>query len=115
MSILLVKSENEYDFNLPRIISQCVEYLADDPGVLDAFYYKLKSRGYDHRDANLYFNHNYKLYKGGYFKVDESFPKLTNHELIQPLNSRLSKIRYTIDMEGLPNKDFLLTELSDVI
>jgi hypothetical protein len=115
LSILLIKSEKDNDLNLPRIIKQCAEYLAYNPSALESFYIKLKSRGYDHRDENLYLNHNYKLYKGGYFKIDESFPKLTNNELIQPLNSRISKIRYTIDMEGLPNKDFLLTELNDVI
>jgi hypothetical protein len=115
LSLLLLKSENKQDFNLPRIINQCVEYLADNPYALDSFYSKLKSRGYDHRDENQYFNHKFKLFKGGYFEVDESFPKLTNDELIQPLNSRICKIRYTIDMEGLPNKDFKTSLISDII
>jgi hypothetical protein len=115
LSLLLIKSENELDFNLPHVISHCAESLADDPAALDSFYTKLKSRGYDLRDANLYLNHNYKLYKGGYFEVDESFPKLTKQQLSQPLHSRISKIRYTIDMEGLPNKDFISSSITEII
>jgi hypothetical protein len=115
LSLLLVKTENEHDYNLPSIINQCAEYLADNPHALDSFYSKLKSRGYDYRDENLYFKYNYTLFKGGYFKVDESFPKLTNDELIQPLNSRINKIRYTIDMEGLPNKDFNTSLISEIV
>jgi hypothetical protein len=115
LSLLFLKSENDFDFNLPHVINQCVESLSDFPPALDLFFSKLKLRGYDHRDSNLYLKHNYKLYKGGYFEVNESFPRLTNHELIQPLNSRISKVRYTIDMEGLPNKDFLTTPINDLV
>jgi hypothetical protein len=115
LSLLFLKSENDFDLNLPQLINQCVDNLSDFPPALDIFFSKLKLRGYDHRDSNLYLKHNYKLYKGGYFEVNESFPKLTNNELIQPLNSRISKVRYSIDMEGLPNKDFLSTPINNLI
>ena len=38
--------------------------------------------------------------------------KLTTFELKQSLNSRISKVRYTIDMEGLDNLDFTRTDIN---
>jgi hypothetical protein len=115
LSLLLVESEKEDDFHLPKIIMEITDLFFDSPSSLDSFYTKLRNRGYDPRDEKLYLDHTYKLYKGGYFKVDESFPKLTTKELKQPLNSRISKVRYTIDMEGLSNRDFNTTLLTEVI
>ena len=115
LSLLVLPSASEHAINLPSIVRECAEMFAEDPEGFELFFKKLKIRGYDARDYLEYLEFSYEYIRGGYFNVDSSFPKLTTDELAEPLNSRISKIRYTLDMEGLPSKDFLLTELHDVI
>lgn len=115
LSLLLTPSASEYAINLPIIVKECAEMFAENPESYDLFFKKLKIRGYDARDYLQYIEFSYEYIRGGYFKVDSSFPKLTTDELAEPLNSRISKLRYSLDMEGLPCSDFLLTDLIEVI
>lgn len=115
LSLLIIPSASEYAINLPTIVKECAEMFAENPESYDLFFKKLKIRGYDARDYLQYIEFSYEYIRGGYFKVDSSFPKLTIDELAEPLNSRISKLRYSLDMEGLPCSDFLLTDLIEVI
>jgi hypothetical protein len=115
LSLLVRSSASENAINLPAIVKECAEMFAEDPENYDQFFKKLKIRGYDARDYLQYLEFSYEYIRGGYFKVDSTFPKLTTDELAEPLNSRISKLRYSLDMEGLPSRDFLLTDLIDVI
>jgi hypothetical protein len=115
LSLILSQSFSEYSVSLPIKIKECSDLLIEDPEYFNLFFKKLKLRGYDARDQKQYLEYSYELMRGGYFKVDASFPKLTIDELAAPLNSRISKVRYLIDMEGLPNSDFLKTEINDII
>lgn len=115
LSLLIIPSASEYAINLPTIVNECAEMFAENPESYDLFFKKLKIRGYDARDYLQYIEFSYEYIRGGYFKVDSSFPKLTTDELAEPLNSRISKLRYSLDMEGLPSSDFLLTDLIEVI
>ena len=112
---MVIPSASENAINLPTIVKKCAELFAEDPENYDLFFKKLKIRGYDARDYLQYLEFSYEYIRGGYFKVDSSFPKLTTDELSEPLNSRISKLRYSLDMEGLPSSDFLLTDLIEVI
>lgn len=111
LSMLFCKSSNQNGINLPLIIESCSNKLNSFPDKKDKFFSILNDLGYDIRDSDLYNVFEYELLRGGYFKVDEDFPKLTQDELKFSLSSRISKVRYTIDMEGLPNFDFQLTDL----
>lgn len=115
LSLLLTKSSNLNSISLPIIIDECAGNFVEDPENYDLFYKKLSYRGYDVRDNSEYLEYSYILNRGGYFNVDSSFPKLTKAELASQLNSRISKIRYTVDMEGLPCKDFRTTDLKVII
>jgi hypothetical protein len=115
LSLLVVPSASEQAINLPSIIKECAEKFAEDPESYDLFFKKLKIRGYDARDYMQYLEFSYEYIRGGYFNVDSSFPKLTTNELAEPLNSRISKLRYSLDIEGLPCNDFLLTDVKEVI
>lgn len=115
LSILLTKSKSESSISLPSLINKCADLYENDPENLDLFYKKIKQRGYDSRDQQLYFDFTYDYQRGGYFEVNNSFPKLTTDELISPLNSRISKVRYTLDFEGIDNQDFLTTVISEII
>jgi hypothetical protein len=114
LSILLVRSENGTNINLPFLVQNCSQKFAEYPDIIESFYRKLKLRGYDLRDTVFYHKYNYGFVKGGYFLVDDKFPSLTSSDLIQPLNSRISKVRYLLDIEGLINKDFVLTPIKEL-
>ena len=114
LSLLFVKSPLENSFNLPTIIKNCENAFFHSPEIIDTFYKKLKARGYDLRDVSSYLEFNFALLTGGYFKIDEAFPKLTTFELNSPLSARISKVRYTIDMQGLNNLDFLTTPIDKI-
>ena len=115
LSLLISPSISEESISLPIKVKECADMFTDDPEGYDLFFKKLKIRGYDPRDYLQYLEHTYEYIRGGYFNVDLSFPKLTTDELAAPLNSRITKVRYLLDMEGLPNIDFLFTDLNVVI
>lgn len=115
LSLLLSPSASEHAITLPSIVKQCAEMFSEDPESYDLFFKKLKIRRYDTRDYVQYLEYTYEYIRGGYFAVDSLFPKLTTAELSAPLNARISKVRYSLDMEGLPNSDFLLTDLNQLI
>jgi hypothetical protein len=111
LSLLYCKSFNQNGVTLPLIIESCSNKLKPYPDKINIFFSIIKSRGYDIRDADQYSEFVFELLRGGYFLVDSQFPKLTKNELKDKLSNRISKIRYTIDMEGLSNYDFISTDL----
>ena len=115
LSLLISPSASEHSVSLPLKVKECADMFSEDPESYDLFFKKLKIRGYYARVYLQYLEFTYEYISGGYFNVDASFPKLTTDELAAPLNSRISKVRYLLDMEGLPNIDFLLTNLNEVI
>ena len=110
LSILLNQGESDGDISLPSIINDCIIQIINYPELLDLFYQKLKSRKYDIRDSFHYEPHKFIMNRTGLFEVDEKFPKLTTKELSSPLNTRVSKVRYLVDMEGLQNTDMYLVD-----
>lgn len=115
LSLLFSPSASEHSVSLPLKVKECADMFTEDPESYDLFFKKLKVRGYDARDYLQYLEYTYEYIRGSYFKVDSLFPKLTTDELSSPLNSRISKVRYSLDMEGLASNDFLLTDLNAVI
>lgn len=114
LSLLFFKTNSENSITLPEIIGKCSEKISGNPQIVEAFLKKLKLRRYDLRDAKLYMDYKYKCLKGGYFYINDTFPKLTTSELRLPLNSRISKVRYTLDLEGLFNHDFFNTHIKNI-
>jgi hypothetical protein len=110
LSILLNNSDSSNYISLPIIIEDCVNHISNFPELLDLFYQKLKSRKYDIRDSIHYESFKYKIIRTGLFEVNDQFPKLTTKELSKPLNPRISKVRYLLDMEGLSNTEMTLVD-----
>lgn len=106
LSLLFIKSDADNSIKLPVVINFVSEALAEYPAEHESFFRKLKSRGYDPRDSEEYVRSGYIFVRGGLFQVDKAFPKLTTEELSVPLNARISKVRYLIDMEGLIHVNF---------
>ena len=106
LSLLFTRTNADEGLNLPTLIIAIIKLLESDPAAIDLFIKKVKTRGYDIRDEEDYLDIKFVFYKGGFFLVDEYFPKLTTLELKLPLSPRISEIRYTLDMEGLPHLKF---------
>jgi len=115
LSLLISPSKSLNSISLPKIVQQCSDLLVDFPEIFDMFFKKLLIRGYDVRDQAHYSEFLYEYRRGAYFNIDESFPKLTSHQLAGPLNARITKVRYNLDMDGLPCKDFISTDLKCAI
>ena len=115
LSIILTKTNSIDKINLPYLIEKINDKINQHPEKTELFYFKLKQRKYDIRDREEYLNFNYELITAGYFFIDENFPKLTTNELTIALNNRISKIRYTIDLEGLPHDDFSTFDIAKFI
>jgi hypothetical protein len=115
LSIILTKTDSINNINLPYLIDKVNEKIKHHPEKTELFYFKLKQRKYDIRDREEYLIFNYEFITAGYFLIDENFPKLTTNELSVALNNRISKIRYTIDLEGLPNDDFNTLDIAKFI
>ena len=62
--------------------------------------------GYNRIHQEEYRKTKFDMYGGKFFTVNEYFPKLTSDYLKQPLDCRVSEIRYTIDLEGLSGESF---------
>jgi hypothetical protein len=107
LSILISLTNEENSLTLPRLISDITDFLFDNPALNDLFLQKLKARGYDIRDSEIYLKYKYSLRRGALFTVDDSFPKLTTAQLSTPLSPRISKISYLIDLEGIDCIDFI--------
>ena len=114
LSLLFFKSGSDNSLTLPKIVTECSQKIIEFPDAVDIFFKNLKVRGYDIRDVELYAGYKYDFIKGGYFEISDSFPKLTTDELRAPLSSRINKVRYTVDMEGLPNSDFHTTAIDQL-
>lgn len=115
LSLIFSKSMNDKGIDINSMINDCLEKLKNSYELVDKFFLKLRKRGFDQRDSNLYSKYKFNFIKGNYFHIDNSFPKLTSQELIKPLNSRITKVRYTLDMEGIESLDFKLTKIQNLL
>jgi hypothetical protein len=112
LSQLLSSSGSGPELTLPKLINDISSFLSAYPYLVDLFFEKLKARKYDVRDTFSYEPFKYFIYRTGLFKVDHDFPKLTTKELSQPLNARISKLSYLLDMEGLTNLDLFKVDFN---
>jgi hypothetical protein len=76
------------------------------PDIIEQFYKLLTGCGYSRIYKEEYRKSKFDIYDGKFFTVNEDFPKLTPDQLTKPLDSRISEIRYTIDLEGLSGETF---------
>ncbi len=111
LSLLFIRSTEQVEITLPSLVGEITSDLERFPMHVDTFFQKLKVRGYDIRDSQDYEAFCYVYARGGYFRIDENFPKLTSGSFAAPLSARISKIRYTLDLEGLDLLDFMKVEI----
>ncbi len=80
--------------------------MKNNANAIERFHELLAGCGYSRIHKEEYRKTKFDIYDGKFFTVNENFPKLTSDRLKQPLDSRVSEIRYTIDLEGLSREVF---------
>jgi hypothetical protein len=107
ISFLVSRTSNESKRSLQEYIEDIVfKYLLKKPELVTRFYELLVSCGYSKIHEHEYRKTRYDILEGRFYVVDENFPKLTTDSLAVPLNSRISEIKYNINLEGLHNKTY---------
>lgn len=106
----LVEVSNEGE-NLTEIVERIITKLNFRPDLVEYFLSLINKVNYDKNHSNYY--SFFFLYQSIGFIVDEHFPTLNIINIEQPLSSRIRKITYVLDMEGLPGvqltDDFLIS------
>lgn len=87
-------------------VQDCIEeiegkFLKTRADLIEQFHSLLSGYGYSGVYKEDYRKTKFELYDGKFYIVDEGFPKLTSDYLRKPLDSRISEICYTVDLEGL--------------
>jgi hypothetical protein len=102
ISFLVTKSNDESSMSLQDWVENIIsKYLDGQPNLVKTFYALLIGYGYSRVHEEEYRKIKYDIYDGRLFPVNDAFPRLTTEILAMPLDSRISDIKYTIDLEGL--------------
>jgi len=103
LSILVKKSDTKVEetFNLIDYIEKIETKIEKDPEIQDIFYSKLKKIGYNEMHRVRYDEYNFVIIDKLFYEVNENMPKMTSDLFKSPLNSRIHKITYNLDLDGL--------------
>lgn len=100
--LILVKTEKmskEYDdgeCSVEQLLAFILNKISDET-IKDAFIEKIANYGYNFENSNTNF-HKYRVSSLNFYRVDESFPKITHKEV--PYNE-VVKIQYELSISGL--------------
>lgn len=112
-SFHLSKLEGKQNCSVNTLIDNLNQKYFEPYGLELKFYDKLYDYGYDKRDVDYYDGVLFNLTSEKLLIVDSDFPKITNDIFKSPLDSRVSKIKYEIDVNSLYTLQFNI--LKDVI
>lgn len=107
------KTDGKSSFSLNSVIDRLVQSHFEPIGLDIKFFDKLYDYGYDKRDSDFYEKIRIELVGEKFFFVDDSFPKITVNEFKTKLDSRISKLKYEIDLNSHPSVAF--KKLKDVL
>lgn len=95
-------ASSEKGITLPVLVEKIEGLLVDDGEILDGFHEKLAAVGYTRQSERLYEKHLLEISPAAAFLVDDVFPKIAEHSFIKPPDHRISNIRYTLQLTGIP-------------
>ena len=104
LSSIILQSTEDDDSNtlsLAEMYSAILDRLSDDPVQTDIFNSKIKRMKITPEIIELHDFRQYRLMEVKIFPVSDKFPRLAPASLKIPLSSRISKVRYDIDLDGL--------------
>lgn len=107
ISFLSTKTDTVTSKSLQDWIEEVeTKFLKTRADLIEQFHSLLSGYGYSGVYKEEYRKTKFDLYDGKFYLVDEGFPKLTSDHLKKPLDSRISEICYTVDIEGLSGEAF---------
>jgi hypothetical protein len=113
ISFLISKGATNNSESLPDIIDDIKHALLNRPDLIIMFNDLLAQAGYNPIHSEDYRKLKIQILESTLFEVDDSFPTLTTDKLRQPLDRRISSIRYDISLEGLTGKKFAEINLGE--
>jgi hypothetical protein len=93
---------SEAGSSLPDLVQQIENLIGNDEGVMDDFYQRLAAIGYSRQFEPNYKEHPVTISAASVFSVNDSFPKIIENSFINPPDHRISNIRYTLQLIGIP-------------
>lgn len=86
---------------LPETVFEIEKLISKDLEASEFFHEKLEKAGYNPRLEEEYEKFRYSLTGPDYFLIDEEFPKIIQRSFAEPPDSRITKIRYSVELRGL--------------
>jgi len=86
---------------LPRLVAEIEGRLASDEEMLDDFLAKLARAGYRRHLESAYAAHTFVLSAPVFYFVDDAFPRVTHASFREPLDARVQRISYKVELTGL--------------
>lgn len=105
ISFLIINSGSDDAINLQGVIEHITEKkLLDRPDLIIKFNELLASSGYSPVFKEEYRKYKIDILECILYNVDASFPTLTTSKLIEPLDTRITSVRYNVSLIGISGK-----------
>jgi hypothetical protein len=106
ISFQVNESSSENSINISTIIESIKnDFFENKPDLIIQFNSLLAQVGYTPAHLNEYLKFNLEIIKATFFEVNDEFPKLIPTMLKNPLNNRISSVKYEISLEGISGTD----------
>jgi len=87
--------------NLQMMVETIEESFQNNPQEFEKFHRLLKKTGYNRLHSDKYRNLGIKIVEQNCYEVNENFPRLTSSYLNTNISERVTKISYTINLDGI--------------
>lgn len=99
-------SRAENGVSLLALVSEVEAAIEGDTDALDLFYQALAAAGYRRDLEGAYAEYRLDIGEPAAFRVDDTFPRLTETSFAAPPDHRISEIRYTLRITGVDALSF---------
>ena len=86
---------------LPDLVSRVEAAVGGNDDLLDEFYTSLAAAGYRRDLEAVYGEHRFSRSEAAVFRIDGSFPRLTESSFVTAPDHRISNIRYSLQLTGV--------------
>jgi len=88
---------------LSDLVRNIEKLIGTDESSLDKFYERLMAAGYTRQLESAYNSFRLNFSDASAFLIDNNFPKITESSFVSPPDHRITGIRYSLQLTGLPD------------
>jgi hypothetical protein len=99
-------SPTDNGLSLTDLVTELESSLGANEEILDTFYQSLARSGYRRDFETVYSEYRFEISDAAVFRVDETFPRLTEKSFGSPPDHRISHIRYSVQITGVEPLSF---------